>query len=82
MLFIQIISLFVLDSIPTKCLPNQGGHQEENDYIYYDREVSDTSASIMVDRSEDTKSTEISPEIKNDNKGYTHKMSFMYLLVY
>jgi hypothetical protein len=62
-------SISVLDSIPTKCLPNQGGHQDENDYIYYDRDVSDKSGSIMEEGSEHTKSTDISPELKKDNKG-------------
>ena len=61
-----------LGSIPTKCLPNQGGHQDENDYIYYDRDVSDKSASIMIEESGDTKSSGISPGLKKDNTGYTH----------
>ena len=38
--------------MPSKNLPNHGGHQAENDYIYYDRNAGDKSTSILLENSE------------------------------
>ena len=55
--------------MPRKCLPNQGGHQDENDYIYYDRESVDKAAAKVMETRDN--STELGGEsiIEKDNKG-------------
>ena len=55
--------------MPRKCLPNQGGHQDENDYIYYDRESGDKAAAKVMETRDN--STELGGEsiIEKDNKG-------------
>ena len=42
------------DSVPSKNLPNQGGKQANNDYIYYDRDATDESTSLLLETSEGT----------------------------
>ena len=56
-------------AIPRKCLPNQGGHQDENDYIYYDRESGDKAATKVMEARDDL--TELSGEsiVEKDDKG-------------
>ena len=56
-------------AIPRKCLPNQGGHQHENDYIYYDRESGDKAATKVMEARDDL--TELSGEsiIEKNIKG-------------
>ena len=55
--------------MPRKCLPNQGGHQDENDYIYYDRESVDKGAARVMETRDN--STELGGEsiIEKNNKG-------------
>ena len=43
---------FLIDSVPSKNLPNHGGHQAEKDYIYYDRDAGDKSNSILSENNE------------------------------
>ena len=58
-----------IDSLPRKCLPQLGTHGDESDYIYYDRESSDKSASIMSVSSPNKKETSMSSGEANKIKG-------------
>ena len=68
---IDLLSLLfcLKGAIPRKCLPNQGGHQHENDYIYYDRESGDKAATKVMEARDDL--TELSGEsiIEKNIKG-------------
>ena len=60
---------YLKGAIPRKCLPNQGGNQDENDYIYYDRESGENAVTKVMETRDDLAELSRESIIEKDDKG-------------